>query len=83
MFARDAILKKRTLTELDLSQNRIGRKGALVVGDALRKNGYLRQLGLEDNEIDPDTALKIRKICKNKGIKVSIEEEGEELEEAD
>jgi Ran GTPase-activating protein (RanGAP) involved in mRNA processing and transport len=83
LFARDAILKKRTLTELDLSQNRIGRKGALVVGDALRKNGYLRQLGLEDNEIDPDTALKIRKICKNKGIKVSIEEEGEELEEAD
>jgi Ran GTPase-activating protein (RanGAP) involved in mRNA processing and transport len=83
LFAKDAILKKRSLTELDLSQNRIGRLGARAVSDALRKNGYLRQLGLEENGIDSDTADMIKKICKNKGIKVGIEEEGGEAEGED
>ena len=74
-FCKQAVVKKRTLTQLDLSANPLGDQGGRVLAGALRVNGQLRELDVLGCGIGGDAAEQVRRVCKDKGIRVNIEED--------
>eukprot|EP00937_MAST-01D_sp_MAST-1D-sp2_P001080 g1080.t1 len=67
-----AIKKKRVLTSLDLAHNRLGLRGGRQLVEMLRQNGALRTLALAESGLEDEHLEKIRKICRDKGIKLDV-----------
>ncbi|CAM9533055.1 unnamed protein product, partial [Choristocarpus tenellus] len=59
-----ALMQNKTLTQLNLEDNRLGPAGGIAIGQALRKNNTLLDINLENNRFDKDVGIVLEELLR-------------------